>query len=79
MNSAIPIDISFNGGNQFQSFQNNYSSNLPQQQQYQLPQHQQQPQQQQPQKFRRESIANSQGMGGVSWGGVSVNSWLKDE
>jgi transcription factor SFP1 len=71
MSSAIPIDIAFNGVNQFQSFQGNYS-NLPQQQQYQLPQ-------QQPQKFRRESIAHSQGMGGVSWGGISVNSWLKDE
>ncbi|KAK9470683.1 uncharacterized protein V1510DRAFT_369707 [Dipodascopsis tothii] len=36
---------------------------------YQRPQH----------RFRRESVAHSQGMGGVSWGGVSVGSWLKDE
>lgn len=33
----------------------------------------------QPQRFRRESVAHSQGMGGVSWGGMSVGSWLKDE
>ncbi|AAS52755.2 AER071Wp [Eremothecium gossypii ATCC 10895] len=30
-------------------------------------------------KFRRESIAHSQGMGGVSWGSLTVGSWLKDE
>lgn len=72
MSSAIPIDIAYKGANQFQSFQSNYNNLSQQQQQYQLSQ-------QQPQKFRRESIANTQGMGGVSWGGVSVNSWLKDE
>ncbi|ODQ65728.1 hypothetical protein NADFUDRAFT_82709 [Nadsonia fulvescens var. elongata DSM 6958] len=33
----------------------------------------------QPQRFRRESVAHSQGMGGISWGGVSVGSWLRDE
>lgn len=31
------------------------------------------------QRFRRESIAHSQGMGGVSWGSVTIGSWLKDE
>ncbi|AET38746.1 zinc-coordinating transcription factor SFP1 Ecym_3253 [Eremothecium cymbalariae DBVPG len=30
-------------------------------------------------KFRRESIAHSQGMGGVSWGSLTVGSWLKEE
>lgn len=30
-------------------------------------------------KLRRESIAHSQGMGGVSWGSISVGSWLRDE
>ncbi|OBA19404.1 hypothetical protein METBIDRAFT_33568 [Metschnikowia bicuspidata var. bicuspidata NRRL YB-4993] len=30
-------------------------------------------------RFRRESIAHSQGMGGVSWGSVTIGSWLKDE
>lgn len=30
-------------------------------------------------KLRRESIAHSQGMGGVSWGSVTIGSWLKDE
>lgn len=33
----------------------------------------------QPQRFRRESMAHSQGMGGISWGGMSVGSWLRDE
>lgn len=33
----------------------------------------------QQQRFRRESMAHSQGMGGVSWGAMSVGSWLKDE
>lgn len=31
------------------------------------------------QRFRRESIAHSQGMGGVSWGSVTIGLWLKDE
>jgi transcription factor SFP1 len=31
------------------------------------------------QRFRRESMAHSQGMGGISWGGMSVGSWLRDE
>lgn len=31
------------------------------------------------QRFRRESIAHSQGMGGVLWGSVTIGSWLKDE
>lgn len=30
-------------------------------------------------RMRRESIAHSQGMGGVSWGSVTIGSWLKDE
>lgn len=30
-------------------------------------------------KFRRESLAHSQGMGGVSWGSITIGSWLKDE
>lgn len=30
-------------------------------------------------RFRRESIAHSQGMGGVSWGSVTIGLWLKDE
>lgn len=30
-------------------------------------------------RFRRESIAHSQGIGGVSWGSVSIGLWLKDE
>lgn len=30
-------------------------------------------------RFRRESIAHSQGIGGVSWGSVTIGSWLKDE
>lgn len=30
-------------------------------------------------RFRRESLAHSQGMGGVSWGSVTIGSWLKDE
>ncbi|KAK6459261.1 split zinc finger protein [Scheffersomyces xylosifermentans] len=30
-------------------------------------------------RFRRESIAHSQGMGGVSWGSITIGSWLKDE
>ncbi|ODQ82920.1 hypothetical protein BABINDRAFT_170036 [Babjeviella inositovora NRRL Y-12698] len=30
-------------------------------------------------KFRRESLAHSGGMGGVSWGSVTIGSWLKDE
>ncbi|GMF55728.1 unnamed protein product [[Candida] boidinii] len=30
-------------------------------------------------RLRRESIAHSQGMGGVSWGSVTIGSWLKDE
>lgn len=30
-------------------------------------------------KLRRESIAQSQGIGGVSWGSVGIGSWLKDE
>lgn len=29
--------------------------------------------------FRRESFAHSQGMGGISWGSVTIGSWLKDE
>lgn len=29
--------------------------------------------------FRRESIAHSQGVGGVSWGSVTIGSWLKEE
>lgn len=31
------------------------------------------------QRFRRESIAHSQGMGGVLWGSVIIGLWLKDE
>lgn len=31
------------------------------------------------QRFRRESIAHSQGMGGVLWGSVTIGLWLKDE
>lgn len=34
---------------------------------------------QQHQTIRRESIAHSQGMGGVSWGSYGVNNWLRDE
>jgi len=30
-------------------------------------------------RMRRESIAHSQGMGGISWGSVTIGSWLKDE
>ncbi|ODQ66067.1 hypothetical protein NADFUDRAFT_82936 [Nadsonia fulvescens var. elongata DSM 6958] len=30
-------------------------------------------------KFRRDSLAHSLGMGGISWGGISVGSWLRDE
>lgn len=30
-------------------------------------------------RFRRESIAHSQGMGGWSWGSVTIGLWLKDE
>ncbi|CAL9729247.1 transcription factor Sfp1p [Monosporozyma unispora] len=30
-------------------------------------------------KLRRDSIAHSQGMGGVSWGSVTIGSWLRDE
>lgn len=30
-------------------------------------------------KLRRDSIAHSQGMGGISWGSVGIGSWLKDE
>lgn len=30
-------------------------------------------------RLRRESIAHSQGVGGVSWGSVTIGSWLKDE
>lgn len=30
-------------------------------------------------RFRRESIAHSQGIGGVSWGSVTIGLWLKDE
>ncbi|ODV59352.1 uncharacterized protein ASCRUDRAFT_16641, partial [Ascoidea rubescens DSM 1968] len=30
-------------------------------------------------RIRRESIAHSQGMGGVSWGTFTIGSWLKDE
>ncbi|KAL3234396.1 Transcription factor SFP1 [Nakaseomyces bracarensis] len=30
-------------------------------------------------KLRRESIAHSQGIGGVSWGSLSISSWLRDE
>ncbi|SCU98489.1 LADA_0H13344g1_1 [Lachancea dasiensis] len=30
-------------------------------------------------KLRRESIAHSQGMGGVSWGSLTIGSWLRDE
>lgn len=30
-------------------------------------------------RFRRTSIAHSQGMGGVSWGSVTIGLWLKDE
>ncbi|ODV97337.1 hypothetical protein PACTADRAFT_24921, partial [Pachysolen tannophilus NRRL Y-2460] len=30
-------------------------------------------------RLRRESIAHSQGMGGISWGSVTIGSWLKDE
>ncbi|EGW31581.1 uncharacterized protein SPAPADRAFT_62197 [Spathaspora passalidarum NRRL Y-27907] len=30
-------------------------------------------------RFRRESMANSQGAGAVSWGSVTIGSWLKDE
>ncbi|CCH46124.1 Zinc finger protein [Wickerhamomyces ciferrii] len=29
--------------------------------------------------FRRDSIAHSQGVGGISWGSVTIGSWLKDE
>lgn len=30
-------------------------------------------------RLRRESIAHSQGIGGVSWGSLSISSWLRDE
>ncbi|GMG56114.1 unnamed protein product [Ambrosiozyma monospora] len=30
-------------------------------------------------RVRRESIAHTQGMGGVSWGSVTIGSWLRDE
>lgn len=30
-------------------------------------------------KLRRESIAHSQGMGGISWGSVGIGSWLREE
>lgn len=30
-------------------------------------------------QFHRDSFAHSQGMGGISWGGVGVGSWLRDE
>ncbi|AMD19937.1 HCL214Wp [Eremothecium sinecaudum] len=30
-------------------------------------------------KYRRDSIAHSQGIGGVSWGSLTVGSWLKEE
>ena len=30
-------------------------------------------------RLRRESIAHSQGVGGVSWGSVGISSWLRDE
>lgn len=30
-------------------------------------------------KIRRDSIAHSQGMGGVSWGSLTIGSWLRDE
>lgn len=30
-------------------------------------------------RLRRESIAHSQGMGGISWGSVGIGSWLRDE
>lgn len=30
-------------------------------------------------KLRRDSIAHSQGMGGVSWGSLTIGSWLRDE
>lgn len=30
-------------------------------------------------KFRRESIKNYKGMGGVSWGSLGIGAWLKDE
>jgi transcription factor SFP1 len=29
--------------------------------------------------FRRDSVAHSQGVGGISWGSVTIGSWLKDE
>ncbi|ONH66946.1 Transcription factor SFP1 [Cyberlindnera fabianii] len=29
--------------------------------------------------YRRESIAHSQGVGGISWGSVTIGSWLKEE
>lgn len=32
-----------------------------------------------PPRVRRELLAHSQGMGGVSWGLVTIGSWLKDE
>lgn len=31
------------------------------------------------QRLRRESIAHSQGVGGISWGSLTIGSWLKDE
>lgn len=30
-------------------------------------------------RLRRESIAHSQGIGGISWGSLTIGSWLKDE
>ncbi|KAH7579718.1 Transcription factor SFP1 [Nakaseomyces glabratus] len=30
-------------------------------------------------RLRRDSIAHSQGIGGVSWGSLSISSWLRDE
>lgn len=30
-------------------------------------------------KLRRDSIAHTQGMGGVSWGSLTIGSWLRDE
>lgn len=41
--------------------------------------HSQQQAQYQMAKLRRESIAHSQGIGGVSWGSLTIGSWLKDE
>lgn len=79
--------------NQIQQMQQNQQHSHQQQQQQQN-QHQHQPQNHNnylstnsininvnpnQRSFRRDSIAHSQGVGGISWGSVTIGSWLKDE